>query len=110
MAQIKWSEPAVEDLNEVAEYIVLDKPGAAKNLVQEVFKLVRRLKDFPESGKVHGELEDSRYREVIVGPCRVFYRVEGDIVFVLFVLFVLFVMRSERALRNFILEYRAKGS
>jgi toxin ParE1/3/4 len=56
------------------------------------------------SKKVPGELEDSRYREVIVGPCRVFYRVEGDIVF------VLFVMRSERALRNFILEYRAKGS
>ncbi len=104
MAQIKWSEPALEDLNEIADYIALDKPSAAKKLVQEVFKSVKRLKDFPESGKVPVELEDSRYREIIVGPCRVFYRVEGNIVF------VLYVMRSERTLRNFILQDRANGS
>lgn len=104
MAQIKWSEPALKDLNEISEYIALDKPNAAKKLVQEVFKSVRRLKDFPESGKVPIELEDSRYREVIVGPCRVFYRVEDNIAL------VLYVMRSERALRNFILEDRANHS
>lgn len=104
MAQIKWSEPALEDLKDIAEYIALDKPGAAKKLVQEIFQSVKRLKNFPESGKVPDELEDSRYREIIVGPCRVFYRVEGKLVI------VLYVMRSERALRNFILEDRAKGS
>ena len=30
MAQIKWTEPALDDLNEIAEYIALDKPSAAK--------------------------------------------------------------------------------
>lgn len=101
MAQIKWTEPALEDLNEIAEYIALDKPSAAKKLVNNVFDSVRCLKEFPLSGKVPEEIEDSRYREIVVGPCRIFYRLEGDLVF------ILYVMRGERALRNFILQDRA---
>lgn len=42
MAQIKWTEPALGDLDEIAEYIALDKPSAAKKLVQDVFKAVTR--------------------------------------------------------------------
>lgn len=101
MAQIKWTEPALQDLKEIAQYIALDKPSAAKKLVQAVFKSVKRLKDFPESGKIPSELPASHYRELVVGPCRVFYRVEGELVF------ILYVMRGERALRNFILEERS---
>ncbi len=100
MAQIKWTEPAINDLNEIAEYIALDKPGAAKNLVRDVFKSIKRLKNFPESGKKPTELPETNYREVIVGPCRLFYRVEGKIVF------ILYVMRGERELRQFILADR----
>ena len=101
MAQIKWTEPALQDLNEIAEYIALDKPSAAKKLVAKVFNSVKHLKEFPLSGKVPKALEDSRYREIIVGPCRIFYRLDGELVF------ILYVMRSERALRNFILQERA---
>ena len=101
MAQIKWTEPALEDINEIAEYIALDKPGAAKRLVQNIFESVKRLKDFPDSGRVPIEISDSRYRELIVGPCRIFYRVDKDVVY------VLYVMRSERMLRKFILDDRA---
>ena len=100
MAQIKWTEPALEDLNEIAEYIALDKPNASKKLVKTIFQTVSRLKEFPLSGKVPIELIDSRYREVIVEPCRIFYRVEGDSIF------ILYVMRSERTLRNFMLKGR----
>lgn len=100
MAQIKWTEPALDDLNEIAEYIALDKPSAAKKLVKEIFKSVKRLKDFPNSGKIPDELDNSRYREIVVGPCRVFYRVEVNLVY------ILYVMRSERALRIYIIEDR----
>ena len=100
MAQIKWTEPALNDLNEIAEYIALDKPSAAKKLVNDVFKSIERLKDFPESGKKPSELPETNYREVIVGPCRVFYRVEGKMVL------ILYVMRGERELRQFILADR----
>ena len=101
MAQIKWTEPALNDLNEIAEYIAVDKPGAAKKLVSRVLRSVKRLKKFPESGKRPSELPETNYREVIVGPCRVFYRIEGKKVY------ILYVMRGERALRNFILADRS---
>lgn len=111
MAQIIWADPALEDLNEIAEFIALDKPSAAKRLVREVFSKVKRLEDFPNSGRKPPELNKTRYRELIIPPCRVFYRVEEEeeekeekeekVL-------VLSVMRSERKLRKFILEARYK--
>ena len=100
MVEIIWTEPALEDINEIAEYIALENPVPAKTLVKDIFASANRLKDFPESGRKPPELDDSRYREFIVGPCRVFYRLHGE------KLFILYVMRSERALRNFLIEDR----
>ncbi|MCF6337483.1 MAG: type II toxin-antitoxin system RelE/ParE family toxin [Gammaproteobacteria bacterium] len=103
MAQVIWAEPALSDLNEMAEYIALDNPEAAAHLVREVFSAVERLEQHPESGRRPPELErKTRYREVIVGPCRVFYRVENSM------LYILYVMRGEQELRVFLLENRAR--
>ena len=103
MAQVIWTEPALLDLNEIAEYIALDNFGAAARLVLEVFSAVERLETHPKSGRHPPELErKTRYREVVVGPCRVIYRVEGDDVY------ILYVMRGERELRVFLLESRAE--
>ena len=101
MAKIVWAEPALTDLNSIAEYIALDKVDAAKKLVKHVFQAVDRLADFPESGRRPPELKRSQYREVIVGPCRIFYRVQETTVL------ILYVMRGERELRNYILDERA---
>lgn len=100
MAEIIWAESALLDLEEIAEYIALDKYSAAQKLVQKVFSTVARLEQFPSSGRRPPELENSRYREVIVGPCRIFYRVEKEHVY------ILYVMRGERQLRNYLLEER----
>ncbi len=104
MAQIIWTEPALLDLNEIAEYIALDKPGAARHLVQKVFSKTERLEKFPESGRKPAELKKSRYREIIVDPCRIFYRIEKGKVY------ILYVMRSERKLRKYLLSERSKES
>ncbi len=100
MAQIIWTEPALNDLDKIAEYIALDKPNAAKKLVGNVFTKVERLENFPKSGRKPPELNESRYREVVVPPCRVFYRIEDETIF------ILYVMRNEKRLRKFILEER----
>lgn len=100
MAQIIWTEPALIDLDELAEYIALDKPSAAKKLVEDIFSRVELLHQSPNSGRKPPELERLRYREVIVGPCRIFYRVTNKKVY------ILYVMRSERKLRNYILTER----
>ena len=97
MAEVIWSEPALSDLNDIAEYIALENLVAAKQLVRNIFDKVERLSDFPQSGRLPPELEHLNYREVVVNPCRVFYKQDGDKVY------ILFVMRAERDLRRFLL-------
>ncbi len=100
MARLIWAEPAPADLEAVADYIALDNPDAACESVKRVFVCVERRERFPNSGRRPHELPRSPYREVVVTPCRVFYRVEGDAVY------VLHVMRTERLLQRFLLKER----
>lgn len=97
MAEVIWTDPALLDLNDIAEYIALENMVAAKLLVQSVFDKVERLEMFPESGRVPPELDYLSYREVVASPCRVFYKQENDKVY------ILYVMREERDLRKFLL-------
>jgi toxin ParE1/3/4 len=40
MAELIWTEPALQDLDAIADYITLDKPLAARGLVARVFEHV----------------------------------------------------------------------
>lgn len=93
MAQVVWTEPALTDLDAIADYIALDNTEAARRLVQRVFKHVEQLERHPKCGSVPAELRASRYRQIVEPPCRVFYRFDGKRVW------ILYVMRSERLLR-----------
>ncbi len=100
MAEIIWTEPALQALDAIADYIALDKPAAARLLVEEVFDKTERLKDFPQSGRIPPDLPGSVYRELLVPPCRIFYREDKQQVI------ILYVMREERQLRAFMLDIR----
>jgi plasmid stabilization system protein ParE len=63
---------------------------------------LEQLEAHPESGSRPAELKKSRYRQIVEPPCRVFYRHEGNRVF------VLYVMRSERLLRKGQLKFRER--
>jgi plasmid stabilization system protein ParE len=102
MAEIVWTEPALSDLDAIADYIALDNPAAACALVHRVFAHVEQLKAHPESGSRPEELRRSRYRQVVEPPCRVIYRYDGRRVF------VLYVMRSEQLLQSSIVDARDK--
>jgi len=97
MAEIIWTAPALSDLNDIAEYIALSNLSAAKKLTQKVFDKIVRLENHPESGKISFELKSLGYREVNVNPCRIFYKVVNDQVY------ILHVMRQERELRKYLL-------
>jgi toxin ParE1/3/4 len=86
MAQIVWTEPALSELDAIADYIALDKPEAARQLVQRIFAHVDQLSAHPKSGSVPGELRGSRYRQIVEPPCRVFYRYDGQRVYILHVI------------------------
>jgi len=103
MAQIVWTDPALSDLTEISDYIALDNLSAAQELVKKVFRNIEHLEQFPESGRIPPELTHSLYRELIVGPCRVFYRYDQNKVY------ILYIMRGERQLRKYLLANRSQG-
>jgi plasmid stabilization system protein ParE len=63
MAEIVWTEPALEDLDEIAEYIALDKLNAAQGLVRAAFKRIDLLGQSPRSGRQVPELSTAKYKE-----------------------------------------------
>ncbi len=91
--KVTWAEPALDDLERIAEYIALDDRGAASRLVRRVFDRVKGLRAHPHKGPKPSELEGLPYRCLAVPPCRVFYRVTKTTIS------VLHVMRGEQLLR-----------
>jgi toxin ParE1/3/4 len=94
MAELIWTEPALYDLDAIADYVALDDPDAAKQLVQRVFKHVEQLSRHPKSGSIPKELRGLKYRQVVELPCRIFYRIAQNQVV------ILHVMRGEMRLRR----------
>jgi toxin ParE1/3/4 len=68
-------------LNAIA-FIRRDKPTAAKAFRRKVEQKVRRLENFPDSGRRIPEFPDLLYRELIATPYRLFYRIHKDTVWV----------------------------
>ncbi len=95
MAKIVWTEPALSDLDAIADHIALEDPRAAAELVQRVFRYVEQLEGHPRSGSNPAELMRSRYRQIVESPCRVFYRYDGRKT-----VYILHVMRFEQLLRK----------
>ena len=50
MAQVIWAEPALSDLDAIADYIALDNPEAARRLVHRIFEHVGHLESHPKLG------------------------------------------------------------
>ena len=94
MAKIVWADPAIQDLDAIADYIALEKPAAAHQLVQQVLAAVRRLQKFPQMGSLPTELRGLPYRQLIVSPCRIFYRIEKKVVY------IVHILRGEQLVRR----------
>lgn len=103
MAKLIWTEKAIDDLSELAEYVAISDQVAAKRLVQRVLSSLARLEQHPESGRRLPELPLHNYREVISSPSRIVYRVEKDNVF------VVRIIRQERDLRRLMIELNSKN-
>jgi toxin ParE1/3/4 len=63
------------------DYIRRDDPQAASRFRQRAEAVLRRLEEFPKSGRVVPEFPELPYREVVV-PYRFFYRIRGRAVWI----------------------------
>ena len=94
MARVIWADTAIHDLDAIADYIALENASAARGLVQRVLAAVERLQKFPRMGSRPNELAGLPYRQLIVSPCRIFYRVEKKIIY------IVHVLRGEQLVRR----------
>ncbi len=63
-------------------YIKRDKTSAAISFREKAETILRRLETLPESGRIIPEFSELPYREVIVSPYRFFYKIKGNIVWI----------------------------
>jgi len=80
--KVKFTPSARAQFLSALSYIRKDKPSAALNFRNQAGKILRRLEDFPESGRIIPEFPELPYREVIISPYRFFYKTKVDVVWI----------------------------
>ena len=80
---LRWTEHAVAQLAAIAEYISLDSPVYAEQLVDRLVARLEQARAFPESGRIVPEVARVEIREFIEPPYRLIYRVHTDAIEVL---------------------------
>jgi toxin ParE1/3/4 len=78
--KLRWSREAKQDLDDIVEYIALDKPKTARKVIARIRAAVEHLKPHPNMGR-SGLLPGTR--ELIEAPFVIVYVIEGDTVYIL---------------------------
>jgi toxin ParE1/3/4 len=75
-----WSPDAIGDLQEIASFIALDKPAAARRWAQTLAAVAERAAQLPFAGREVPEFGREDIREMIKRGYRVMYRVSNELV------------------------------
>ncbi len=84
--RILWAEAAEKDLTEIIDYIAIDNPADAAKILQEIKQQAASLYTFPERGRIVPELHENGihfYRELVIPPWRMIYRISDTDVYLL---------------------------
>jgi len=87
--QIEWALVGQRDLKQIIEYIAIDSPGNASQILKRIKQKASDLYTMPDCGRIVPELKDQgihTYRELIITPWRIIYRISNTNVFVLSVI------------------------
>ena len=86
---VLWTEVAERDLKEVIAFIAGDNAQNALHVMEKIRDKASELYTFPERGRVVPELQSNGvfvYRELIISPWRLLYRIADRNVYVTAVL------------------------
>jgi len=87
--EVIWAKTAENDLLKIIEYIAQNSSGNALKILKKIKKQVSDLYFSPERCRIVPELYEqgiTQYREMIIPPWRIMYRVQDSFVYVLSVL------------------------
>ena len=81
---IKWTIQAENRVYDIASYIALDSILEAEKWLKNIFSYIKRLENFPESGRYVPELSTRKdIRELVFKNYRIIYRIEKSTVYIL---------------------------
>ena len=75
MVKIIWTNAAIQDLNDIGEYIGKDSPRYAELTVLSLFDAPSILINHPKAGKMVPEFMSPIIRELIRGSYRIVYKI-----------------------------------
>jgi len=84
--KVEWASVAEVDLKRIIDYIAIDSPGNALQILERIRQKVSALYTLPERGRIVPELQEQGiniYRELIISPWRIVYRISDTTVYVL---------------------------
>jgi plasmid stabilization system protein ParE len=81
--KIIWTEPAVESLSEIVEFISRDSEYYAARVAKAIYEVVESLAVFPLRGRVVPEFKRDDFRELIYQSYRIIYKVQANHIAVL---------------------------
>ncbi len=99
--RVIWAKSAVQDIEEIIDYITQDSPLTARKLFTQIKERVETLASSPYRGRYVPELQKQGiliYRELIIPPWRVMYRVTESNVY------ILTIIDSRRNVEDILLE------
>lgn len=73
-----WTDPSVEDLRAIRDYIARDSEHYAADLMADIILSVERLVQFPKYGRVVPETRNENIRELLYQSYRIVYRIAGE--------------------------------
>lgn len=80
--QVRWTEPATRDLEEISEFIRKDQPSAAERIARALFDAANGLDHFPARGR-KGRISGT-HELVIAGlPYIIVYRIADAAIHIL---------------------------
>lgn len=84
--KLEWTEPAVESLQAIKDYIARDNEFYAARFVERIVDAVEKLADFPNLGRRVPEADRDDIREIFFQAYRIIYRLMADRVQILAVM------------------------
>lgn len=75
MAKLIWTDQAIDDLDDIGNYIAENSERYAKLTVQKLIERIQILKEFPLAGRIVPEKNDENVRELIERNYRILYEV-----------------------------------
>lgn len=78
MVNVKWTKNALEELDDIANYISRDSPKYANILVKQIFEMISHLQQFPKLGRKVPEYNNPNLREILYKSYRIVYLVKKE--------------------------------